>query len=154
MSDSLSLVAVVISLVALWHTFRQGRINLERWHRDQTPVIDIEAEEVSGGTWHRLRFELADSMDLDQVLVTIGGPHLVWFSDQQEGVTPGAASKSARIAPLRAGAREASLRVEWEDDDSHVVQLTLECKRGSEAWTLHRSVVLPAKPYDVLQSIL
>ena len=159
-STSIAIIALLVSVASAafagWQaveTRRVRRIEDLRRHRERTPEFRAEVEPVNDGGWHRLWIVLTTPEGLDSLTVTILEPHLVWFPSGQSGVEPGPDSKHASWGQVEPGIRDVAFRVEWEDDHSHLVRLFLRGTRGSEIWNVQEEVELPAKPYDVSQSV-
>lgn len=156
----IAIVALVVSVASAvfagWQAVEARRvrqIEAERRHEERIPTFRLEVEPVNGGQWHRLWVVLTSAEALDSLAVTILGPHLVWFPSNQKGVEPGPDSKLGSWGRVDPGVRDVAFRVECEDDDSHTVRLALRGMRGVERWDVQAEVELPAKPYDVLDSI-
>jgi hypothetical protein len=159
-SSVIAIVALVVSLASAglvgWQAVEARRVRqIEdgRRHQERTPTFHVEVEPVNGGQWHRLWIILTSAQAVDSLTVTILDPQLAWFSSDQTGVEPGPDSKDASWGPVAPGVRDVAFRVEWEGDESHLARLSLRSTRGIENWTTQAEVELPAKPYNVLDSI-
>lgn len=156
-STIIAIVALIVSVAsavfACWQAVEARRVRqIEggRRHEERTPTFHVEVERVNGGQWHRLWVILTSGEALDSLAVTILDPQLAWFPSGQAGVEPGPDSKHASWGHVAPGVRDVAFRVEWEDDDSHLLRLALRSTRAAETWDVHSEVELPAKPYNVV----
>lgn len=125
------------------------------WHHHDArkPTFRPEVEPVNDGEWHRLWIILTKPEALDSLEVTILEPQIAWFPSGQTGVEPGQRRKVASWGKVVPGKRDVAYRIEWSDDKSHLAHLSLRSTRGTESWDTLIEVELPAKPYDLLDSI-
>ncbi len=159
-STVIAIVALVVSVASAvfagWQaveTRRVRQIEGGRRHEERTPTFRVGVEPLNDGQWHRVWVILTSAEALDSLAVTILDPQHAWFPSGQAGVEPGPDSKHASWGHVAPGVRDVAFRVQWDHDDSHVVRLALRSKRGAERWGVQAEVELPAKPYDVLDSI-
>ena len=159
-STLIALISLVVSVASAgftgWQAIemrRARRIEEQRRHHERTPEFRAEVEPLNEGAWHRLWIVLTTPEALDSLTVTILEPHSVWFPPEQTGVEPASASKNASWGLVEPGMRNVAFRIEWEDDNSGLLRLSLRGTRGPEIWNVQEAVELPEKPYDVSQSI-
>lgn len=155
-----AVVALLVSVASAVFARRQAvetrrlrEIEQRRHHGERRPSFNLEVEAVNDGQWHRLWVILTTPEALDSLEVTILDPQLIWFRSGQRGVEPGLDRKVAAWGSVEPGVRTVAWRIASEDDDGHCVRLGIRATQGAESWSLQEEVELPAKPYDLMQSV-
>jgi hypothetical protein len=148
---AVSVVAIVISLVALFFALRTDRRDNSRRNDELKPRFTAEIEEMPGASWCRLRLQLHTDNELARVGIRVVSGKGLSFTGSRRGVDAGAAHPILAVddGPLRED--PLTWRVQLDQDRDTEALLLVDCngtKGGS--W----QVTVPVEvPCDLSQSI-
>jgi hypothetical protein len=143
---AVSVVATVISLVALFFALRTDRRDTSRRNDELKPRFTAEIEEMPGASWCRLRLQLHTDNELARVGIRVVSGKGLSFTGSQRGVDAGAAHPILAVddGPLRED--PLTWRVQLDQDRDTEALLLVDCK-GTKGGSWQ--VIVPVEvPYE------